>query len=225
MRICTKGHHFPREVILVTVRWYLSYGLSYRELEEMQKERGYSVDHSTISRWVKKFGPQMEKVVRKQRRKPGLSWRVDETYVKVKGETAYLYRAVDKEGNTVDYLLTRKRDSRAAKRFFKKALKSSGKPEKITVDGNKANIKAANYIKEKHGKDIEVRNTKYLNNIVEQDHRGIKRLTKHRQNFRSFHSARRTLGGMEAMRMLHKKQFCGDYEDRVDFFQKVILTA
>ena len=225
MSIEVKGRHFPRDIILTSVRWYLCYALSYRDIAEMLLERGFEVCHSTVYRWVQVYGPKMESLIRKQKKKPNGSWRLDETYVKVSGKTAYLYRAVDSDGNTVDFILTRKRDTTAAKRFFRKAIKYNGMPEKVTIDGNKANLKAANQIKDKQSPELVVRTKKYLNNIVEQDHRSIKKLLRAKQNFRSFCSARRTLAGVEGMRMLYKRQFHGDYKNRVEFFQKQILAA
>ena len=116
--ISFKGAHFPQEVILVCVRWYVAYPLSYRDIEEMMAERGVVVDHSTLNRWVIRFAPLLEQEFRARKRLIGSSWRMDETYIKVKGEWKYLYRAVDKEGNTVDFLLTARRDRKAALRFF-----------------------------------------------------------------------------------------------------------
>lgn len=118
----TKGLRFPIDVILVCIRWYAAYPLSYRHLEEMMQERGVFVDHSSINRWAIRFLPQLEKVFRKHKRPVGVSWRMDETYIKVKDQWKYLYRAVDKAGKTVDFLLTSKRDKAAAMRFFEKAI-------------------------------------------------------------------------------------------------------
>ena len=132
----TRGHSFERSLIMLNLRWYLTYKLSYRDLKEIAAERGFTVDHSTISRWVIKFTPQMEKAIRRKKRKVGTSWRLDETYIKVKGQWKYLYRAVDKEGDTVDYLLTAKRAKKAAKRFLNKAVKNNGEPEKINIDAS-----------------------------------------------------------------------------------------
>ena len=132
--LATKGMRFPIDAILVCTRWYAAYPLSYRHLEEMMQERGVFVDHSLINRWAIRFMPLLEKVFRKHKRSVRGSWRMDETYIKVKGAWKYLYRAVDKEGQTVDFLLTTKRDKAAALRFFDKAMKSSGVPEKITMD-------------------------------------------------------------------------------------------
>ena len=132
--LATKGMRFPIDVILVCIRWYAAYPLSYRQLEEMMQERGVFVDHSSINRWAIRFLPLLEKVFRKHKRPVGGSWRMDETYIKIKGAWKYLYRAVDKEGNTVDFLLTAKRDMAAARRFFDKAMQANGVPEKVTMD-------------------------------------------------------------------------------------------
>ena len=129
-----KGSHFEQEIILWGVRWYIAYPISYRQLEEMMQERGVSVDHSTLHRWVVKYAPAIEKQFRARKRPVGSSWRMDETYVRVKGEWKYLYRAVDKAGQTVDFLLTAKRDRAAAKWFLHKAIRHQGTPEKITID-------------------------------------------------------------------------------------------
>ena len=117
------GRHYPKDLILQTVRWYLRYNLSYRDMEEILEERGVEIDHTTPYRWVQEYAPQLEAEHRKRRKVCGTSWRMDETYIKVKGEWVYLYRAVDKEGDTVDFLLTKKRDKKAATRFFKKAIR------------------------------------------------------------------------------------------------------
>lgn len=137
--VSAKGLRFPLDVILVCIRWYVAYPLSYRHLEEMMQERGVVVDHSTINRWAIRFLPLLEKVFRRHKRAVGSSWRMDETYVKVKGVWKYLYRAVGKDGNTVDYLLTAKRDKAAARRFFDKAMRLHGQPEKVTMDKSGAN--------------------------------------------------------------------------------------
>ena len=134
-----KWRHFQSDIILTCVRWYLAYPLSYRNIEEMMKERGVDVDHTTINRWVLKYTPEIEKKFRKYKNPVGRSWRMDETYIKIKGRWKYLYRAVDKEGRTVDFLLTAKRDRKAAKRFFKNAIGTNGTPEKIKIDKSGAN--------------------------------------------------------------------------------------
>ena len=132
--ISFKGRHFAKKLILMVVRWYVAYPLSYRNVEELMKERGLSLDHATAQRWVVKYAPQLEKEFsKKHKRQSGGSWRMDETYIKVKGEWHYLYRAVDKEGDTIDFMLSKKRDRKAALRFFKKAIGSNGLPDTVTM--------------------------------------------------------------------------------------------
>jgi transposase-like protein len=204
--LATKGMRFPIDVILVCIRWYAAYPLSYRHLEEMMQERGVFVDHSSINRWAIRFLPLLEKVFRKHKLTVSGSWRMDETYIKVKGVWKYLYRAVDKEGKTVDYLLTARRDKAAALRFFEKAMKASGAPEKVTMDKSGANKAAMDDINGRGETSIIVRQVKYLNNIVEQDHRAIKRVTRPMLNFKSFRAARNVLAGIELMHMIRKGQ-------------------
>src|SRR3984957_20558253 len=134
-----KGSHFEREVILWGVRWYVAYPISYRQLEEMMDERGVEDDHSTINRWVVKYVPLLEKQFRARNRPVRSSWRLDETYVKGKGAWSYLYRAVDKAGATVDFMMTAKRDRKAALRFLRKAIRHNGTPKKITIEKSGAN--------------------------------------------------------------------------------------
>jgi len=197
---------FPIDVILVCIRWYAAYPLSYRYLEEIMEERGVCVDHSSINRWAIRFLPFLEKVFRRHKRPVGGSWRMDETYIKVKGIWRYLYRAVDKEGKTVDFLLTAKRDKAAATRLFGKALRNSDVPEKVTMDKSGANKAAIVEIDASKNIPIVVRQVKYLNNIAEQDHRAITRVTKPMLSFQSFRSARNVLAGIELMHMIRKGQ-------------------
>src|SRR5450759_1428929 len=173
-----KRMRYPMDVILQCIRWYAAYALSYRNLEEMMVERGVFVDHSSINRWAIRFLPLLERVFRKHKRSVGVSWRMDETYIKVKGVWKYLYRAVDKEGRTVDFLLKAKRDKAAANWFFEKAMRHNGDPEKVTMDKSGANKSAIDGVNDDRELPIEIRQIKYLNNIVEQDHRAIKRVTK-----------------------------------------------
>jgi len=201
-----KGSRFEEEIILTNVYWYLRYPLSYRDLEEIAKDRGLVLDRSSIQRWVVKFTPQLEDVVRKKKRPVGASWRMDETYVKVKGKWKYLYRAVDKEGNTIDYLLTAKRDRKAAKRFFKKSIVGNSIPEKINIDKSGSNKAAIEDYNEDNKTDIEIRQCKYLNNIIEQDHRFIKKIMRPMLGVKSFWSASITLAGIEIVRMIKKGQ-------------------
>jgi putative transposase len=204
--ISFKGTHFVKDIILTCVRWYLAYPLSYRQLEELMQERGVSVDHATLHRWVLKYTLLLEEAFHRRKRSVGRSWRMDETYIKVKGEWRYLYRAVDKQGQTIDFLLTEHRDQAAALRFLKKAIHRHGVPEKITIDGSEANEAAIKRYNEEHGTSIEIRQIKYLNNIVEQDHRGVKRVTRPMLGFKSFAAAQDTLAGIELMHMIKKRQ-------------------
>ena len=202
-----KGMRFPIDVILVCIRWYVAYPLSSRHLEEIMEERGVSVDHSSINQWAICFLPLIEKMARKHKCPVGGSWRMDETYIKIKGVWKYLYRAVDKQGKTIDFLLTAKRDMAAAKRFFDKAMEANGDPEKVAMDKSGANKAAIDAINEGRDVPILVRQVKYLNNIVEQDHRAIKRVTTPMLNFKSFRSASSVLAGIELMHMIRKGQF------------------
>jgi len=179
----------------------------------MMQERGVEVDHSTINRWVLKYAPELEKRIRPHLRSTNDWWRVDETYIKVKGRWKYLYRAVDSLGNTLDFLLSAKRDAAAAERFLRKMLNAphTQVPRVINVDKNAAYPPAINQLTadEQLPETTELRQVKYLNNRVEQDHRFIKRLTKPGMGFGSFNTARRTLRGMEAMNMIRKGQVQG----------------
>ena len=149
------------------IRLYVAYPLSTRHVEELMEERGVEEDHSTINRWVIKYSPQLEEAFHRRKRAVWVSWRMDETYVKVKGEWRYLYRAVDKHGQTIDFLLTEHRDTEAALRFLKKAIRRNGLPETITIDGSDANEAAIKRYNEEHGTTIAIRQVKYLNNVIE----------------------------------------------------------
>jgi putative transposase len=201
-----KGAHFPKDIILTCVRWYLAYPLSSRHIEELMQERGVSVDHATINRWVVKYSPQLEAAFHHRKRPVWVSWRMDETYIKIKGQWYYLYRAVDKTGQTIDFLLTEHRDERAARRFLTKAIRRHGVPAKITIDGSEANAAAIRGYNDEHGTAIAIRQVKYLNNIVEQDHRAVKRITRPMLGFKSFEAAQCTLAGIELMHMIRKGQ-------------------
>ncbi|HHS8451691.1 TPA: IS6 family transposase [Legionella anisa] len=214
--ISFKWRHFKKDIIVMLVRWYLAYSLSYRDIEELAIERGLTVDHSTINRWVIKYAPQLEETFRKRHKRPvGISWRMDETYIKVKGQWVYLYRAVDKEGKTIDFMLSDKRAEPAARAFFEKAIGSSGIPDKVTMDksgANKAGIDTINlhlallFMLGGSFMQITIRQIKYLNNIGEQDHRFVKKITKPMTGFKAFHSADATLAGIELHHMLRKGQ-------------------
>lgn len=224
-----KWRHFQSDIILLCVRWYLRYPLSYRNLEEMMLERGLTVDHSTVYRWVQAYAPELDKRCRPHLLKTNDSWRVDETYIKVKGEWKYLYRAVDSLGFTLDFMLSAKRKAPAAERFFRKALNfaHNQSPRVINVDKNAAYPKAIDSLKADATlpKTSELRRVKYLNNRVEQDHRFIKRLVNPGMGFASFNTARRTLRGYEAMNMIRKGQIQGvakgDITAQVEFVSQI----
>jgi transposase-like protein len=175
-------------------------------VEELMAERGVPVDHATIQRWVVKYSPQLEEAFHRRKRPVGRRWRMDETYIRVKGEWRYVYRAVDKSGQTIDFLLTEHRDTEAALRFLTQAICRHGVPEMITIDGSEANEAAIKRYNETHSTHIIIRQVKYLNNMVEQDHRAVKRVTRPMLGFKSFDAAQVTLAGIELMHMLKKQQ-------------------
>lgn len=217
-----KWRHFRGEVILWAVRWYCKYGISYRELEEMMAERGVDVDHTTVYRWVQHYAPEMEKRLKWHLKSSyHQSWHVDETYVKVKGKWTYLYRAVDKHGDTIDFYLSRTRNSKAAKRFLGKALKGRKEwemPRIINTDKAGCYGVAIDELK-KEGvcpQDTEHRQVKYLNNVVEADHGKLKRLIKPTLGFKSMKTAFATIKGFEIMRAVKKGQFrAGQFQNGI----------
>ena len=203
-----KRHRYPRVVILHAVYLKLRFTLSYRDVEELLSMRGVQVDHSTVQRWVFKFSPEIEKNMHKRKRQVCSSWRMDETYIKVGGQYRYLYRAVDKFGNTVDFLLTKRRMLGSAQLFLRKAIRNNGKPRVVNIDksgANKSGIRTINRDLLTVGK-IRIRQCKYLNNIVEQDHRNIKRRISIDTGFKEFESAKRTLAGIEVVNIIRKGQ-------------------
>ena len=201
-----KGHCFPKVVILQAVYYKLRFSLSYRDIEELLKIRGITVDHATIQRWVFKFTPMIDVNFRKRKRAVGLRWRLDETYIKVKGKWCYLYRAVDKDGKTIDFLLTHRRKKRAAHRFLTKAITQNGVPELINIDKSGSNKEAIRVYNKRKLTRIKYRQCKYLNNIIEQDHRFIKWRICNGLGYKSFKSASVTLSGIETVRMIKKNQ-------------------
>ncbi|HEX5735174.1 MAG TPA: IS6 family transposase [Blastocatellia bacterium] len=204
-----KGRHFDPSIIILCVRWYISYKLSYRDLRDLMAERGVNLAHSTILRWVQCCVPEFEKKWGRFARPVGTSWRVDETYIRVRSEWKYLYRAVDKQGNTVEFLLCEHRDIAAAKRFFKKAIESHGTPEKITLDGYAAMHTAVQELKESAilPTKVCVRTSKYLNNLIEQDHRRVKQRIYPMLGFKKFKNAANTISGIELSHKIKKGQF------------------
>ena len=187
LRQVIKRRHYPLEIMLICVRWYVAYPLSLRHIEEMMAERGVPVDHATIHRWSVKMLPVLAAVFRARKSPVGSSWRMDETYILISGQWKYLYRAVDTAGQTIDFLLSDKRDAAAARRFLENAI-------------------GLHCIEAAVGKPIELRQIKYLNNRIEQDHRAIKRIVRPMLGFKSFACASIILAGIETMHMIKKGQ-------------------
>ena len=209
--ISFKGAYYPESVIMYAVFFYVRFGVSYRDLEEIMAERGVSVDHATLNRRVVKYSPEVARVAQKRKAKTANSWRMDETDVKVGGDWMYLYRSVDRDGQTLNFMLSAKRDTKAAKAFFANALYNNGIPKRITIDksrSNAAGIKEVNKIFKRLGTTVKIDTvrSKYLNNIIEQDHRFIKRLTRPMLGFKRFASAAATLAGIEVAHMIRKGQ-------------------
>lgn len=204
-----KRLHYPVDIIAQCVRLYLAYSLSLRNLEEMMAERGIFVDHSTLHRWVIRLVPLLNKAFRRHKRDVGCRWRMDETYIQVKGQWKYLYRAVDTAGQTIDFLLTAKRDTAAARGFFRKVIRQHDEPEVVTIDKSGANTAALATLNAGRSEEvtITVRQNKYLNNLVEQDHRSIKRRIKLMLGFKSFRRAQTILAGIELIHMIRKGQY------------------
>ena len=208
-----KWRQFEPEVILLAVGWYLRFSLSYREVEELLAERGLLVDHVTVWRWVQRYAPELERRLRSRLKPTSDSWRVDETYVRVKGKWVYLYRAVDSTGATIDFLLSAKCDAAAAERFLTKALDGENHPAPRVINTDKhaayppaiVELKADSVL----GENCTHRPVQYLNNVLEQDHRAIKRRVRASQHFRSFWGAWRTIAGYEAIHMIRKGQAYG----------------
>jgi len=224
--ISFKSAHSPKDVIIMAVRWYLAYPLSYRHVEDFLKERGFFIDHATVNRWVVKYAPLLEITARKFKKQVNRSWKMDETYIKIKGKWHYYYRAVDTNGNTIDFFLSEKRDLEAAKAFLDKAILAHGIPDKVNIDKSGSNLAALKAINEaindevvnnevinhkiKPKKKIFIRQIKYLNNLIEQDHRAVKRITRPMMGFKNFNSASATLAGIELCHMIKKEQLLFD---------------
>src|SRR5215470_19698863 len=204
-----KGRHFDQEIIVLCVRWYLSFKLSSRDLVQMMTERGVVVAHTTILRWVQRYVPEFEKRWNRYARPVSGSWRCDETYIKVRGRWTYLYRAVDKYGQTVDFLLSQRRDVAAAKRFFSKAIRHNGTPRVITLDAYAASHRAIRELKStgRMCRRVRIRSSKYLNNVVEQDHRRVKQRIAPMLGFKQFDTATITISGIELAEKIKKVQF------------------
>ncbi|KAB2662323.1 IS6 family transposase [Brucella tritici] len=194
MTVDFKGTHFPKSVILYAVFFYVRYSVSYRDLQEIMAERGIEIDHATLNRWVVRYSPQIAAQAQRRKRPTLGSWRVDETYIKIKGKWSYQYRAVDRDGQTLEFMLSERRPFGSARRFFKMAIVSNGVPHKLVLDESGANLAGAQAV----------------NNILEQDHRFIKRITKPMMGFEAFHSAAATIAGIEVAHMIRKNQFAND---------------
>jgi putative transposase len=210
-----KGRHFDCTVILLCVRWYLAYNLSLRNLEEMMAERGIAVDHATVHRWVVRYSPELLERFNRRKRAVTKSWHVDETYIKLRGRWTYLCRAIDSNGDTVEFWFSEKRNLAAAKRFLSCALRRHGRPTRIVIDGSQTNREAilscdtTDRLSERsrrHLDSIRIRQSRYLNNRIEQDHRAIKRRVRPMLGFKSRDSARAVLGGIEMVHMMRKGQ-------------------
>ena len=198
-----KGRHFEAGLIVQSVSWYLRYPLSYRDIEELLLERGLEVDHSTVNRWVLAYAPLVERRLRPFRKPHCGSIRVDETYVRIRGQWRYLYRAIDKHGDAVDFLLTAKRDLDAAKRFFRKVLQDGPllSPDRIGTDGA-ATFPGAITTSREEGllaRDPVHYVTKHLQQRIESNHFRVKQPMPKVGGFRSFKTARRSIQGFEAM--------------------------
>lgn len=223
-----KWRQFEPQVILLAVGWYLRFSLSYRDVEELLAERGLHADHVTVWRWVQRYAPEMERRLRSKLKPTNDSWRVDEMYVRVKGKWVYLYRAVDSVGSTIDFLLSAKRDAAAAERLLAKALSGANHPAPRVINTDRhagyppaiAGLQAVGDLAD----NCQHRPVQYLNNVLEQDHRAIKRRVKASQHFRSFWSAWRTIAGYEAIHMIRKGQACGSaLGARVGLLHRFIL--
>ena len=203
-----KGRQYPGEVIILCVRWYLRYPLSYEHVRELVGERGVEVDASCIWRWVQAYAPELNKRCRPFLKPTNKSYRIDETYIKVKGQDKYLYRALDSTGQTIDFLLAAKQDKAAAKRFLRRAIEASGNPmpRVINVDKNPAYPAAVEALKSEKvlPRRVALRQCKYLNNVIEQDHRTVTKRVWLAKGYESFQSAWRTLQGIETLNMIGK---------------------
>ncbi|QSX09508.1 IS6 family transposase [Alkalibacter rhizosphaerae] len=208
-----KWKHYESGIIVLCIRWYLEYPLSYRMLVEMMAERGLKVTHTTIMRWVHQYSPILDERIRNRVKKTKDSWRMDETYLKIKGKNAYLYRAVDSDGNTVDFYVSENRDKNAARKFFKKSVKAPHNQQRRVITTDKYGATEIAILEEIYYGSLscktQYRMTKYLNNIIEQDHRFIKKKINPMLGFHSYESALKTICGIEIMHMIRKGQVEG----------------
>ncbi len=227
--INTKGRHFRQELILMTVRWYEAYSLSYRDIEELMAQRGLFVDHTTIHRWVEKYAPQLKANFRRKKKATADSWHMDETYIKIKGDWNYLYCVFYKHGETIDFMLSKHRDESTVRVFLNKAIWHNGLPKKVVIDKSGANLAAlesvnlALFLMGCFFLMVDILQVKYLNNMVEQSHRSIKRKKRQALGFKSVEEASATIAENECWRMLKKGQHC-DGSDRPAFEQFYALA-
>ncbi|MEZ0168074.1 IS6 family transposase [Microvirga sp. TS319] len=228
-----KGRHFDRSVTLPCVRWYLAYNLSLRNLEEMMAERGISVDHATIHRWVIRYSPEPLKRFNPRKRAVTAKWHVDETYIKVRGQWKYLYRAIGSNGDTVEFWFSERRNLAVAKCFLRKALKRHGWPERILIDSSQTNREATlscetqSLLQDPSRRKLEsirIHQSRYLNNRIEQDHRAVKRRIRSMMGFKSANSARAILGGIGMVPMMRKgqaKNACAQQPSLAEQFERL----
>jgi transposase-like protein len=205
-----KWKHFEGDIILWMVRWYGRYALSYKDLTEMAAERGFTVVRSTICRWVHEYGPELTKRVKPILKNSCDSWKLDETYIKIKGVWRYLYRAIDKHGQTLDWMVSKRRNKKSAKRFFKKVMGNTHvtSPRVINVDKAPAFVPAHSESQEDGllPDSCSLRQVKYLNNAVENDHKSTKSKSRYRQWYQSFKTAIAAIDAIETMRLIQKGQ-------------------
>ncbi|WP_046867615.1 IS6 family transposase [Microvirga massiliensis] len=210
-----KGRQFDRPVILLCVRWYLAYSLSLRNLEDMMAERSISVDHTTVGQYVVRYSPELLERFNRRKRSVSRKWHVDETHIKVQARWMYLYRAIDSNGDTIEFWFSERRNLAAAKCFLARALKRHGRPERIVIDGSETNRKAIlscdtrDRLEGRTRRKLvlaRIRQSRYLNNRIEQDHHAIKRRIRPMLGFKSINSARAILGGIEMVHMMRKQQ-------------------
>ena len=228
-----RGHRFPREVILLAVRWYCRFPLSYQDVADLLAERGIRVDRATIFRWVQKFGPELARRAYGHRSWRGLNWHVDETYVRVGGRGRYLWRAVDQKGQFVDFRLTARRDAKAAKAFLKQAMEGVRlyRPVSICTDkapGYRKVIRDLNHRYYPHFDSILHIDRKWRNNRIESDHAALKRLLGTRQSFRSLRSAKATILAAETIRTIkngHISNKAPGVRGEIDFVRNLFGEA
>ena len=201
-----KGRHFQQDIIIVAVGYYFRFSLSYRDIVELLRDRGVSVHHTTVMRWVHHYGPIFKALWRQHQTSHTKSWRIDETYINVKGHWTYLYRAIDSNGLTLDFELRKHRDYVAAYHFLKRLLTTNGRPDRLVTDQYRATLKAVKHLmKQDYLSKSAHQCSKYRNNLIEQDHRFIKRHRVRSANFQNIRTASATLSGIEVIHALRKK--------------------